>query len=160
MLLLSHLIINTMTFVRIYTINGELMAWNVLQGVSSRAGNSLILFRSELLFFCPKMSEWAIRSKKSDLLIHSFLVSEMSDLLTSLISSEQPEQIAHGRSFPLSDMSNSLTVAHLSWSILANRSQLLIWFELNEWMSKWTNERWVNERIPSPGFNKDSRSPC
>ena len=64
----------------------------------------------------------------SDSLIHSFLVSEMSDLLTSLISSERPERIAHGHSFPLSDLSDSLMVAHLSWAIWANRSQSLIWF--------------------------------
>ena len=48
----------------------------------------------------------------------------MSDSLTSLISSEQPEQFAQNRSFPLSDLSYSLTVAHLSWAIWAN-----------EWMS-------------------------
>ena len=52
--------------------------------------------------------------KMSDSLIRSFLVSEMSDSLTSFISSERPEQIAHGRSFPLSHLSDSLTFAHLS----------------------------------------------
>ena len=41
-------------------------------------------------------------------------------------------------------------VAHLSWAIWANRSQSLIWFERNEQMSKWANERWANEQIPSP----------
>ena len=50
----------------------------------------------------------------SDLLIRSFFVSEMSNLLTSLISSKRPERIAHGHSFPLSNLSDSLTVAHLS----------------------------------------------
>ena len=40
------------------------------QKPKSRAGNSLIWFPSELLVFCPKMSEWAIRSKKRA--IHSF----------------------------------------------------------------------------------------
>ena len=72
-----------------------------------RAGNLLIWFPSELLIFCPKMSKWAICSKKWA--ICSFLVSEMSDLLTWLISSERPEQIAHGHSFLVSEMSNSLT---------------------------------------------------
>ena len=43
--------------------------------------------------------------KMSDSLICSFLVSEMRDLLTSLTSSEWPEQLAHGRSFDLSEMS-------------------------------------------------------
>ena len=47
----------------------------------------------------------------------------MSDSLTSLISSEQPERFAHGRLFVFSDLSESLTV------------QLLIWFEQNEEMS-------------------------
>ena len=32
----------------------------------------------------------------------------------SLICLERPERFAHGRSFPLSDLSDSLTVAHLS----------------------------------------------
>ena len=45
----------------------------------------------------------------------------------SLISSEQPERFTHGRSFVLSDLSESLTVAHLIWAKWAN-----------EWMS---NER-------------------
>ena len=49
----------------------------------------------------------------SESLILSFFVSEMSDLLTLLISSERPEQIAHVRSFVLSDLSESLTVALL-----------------------------------------------
>ena len=40
----------------------------------------------------------------------SFLVSEMCDLLTSLISSERPEQIAHGCSFLVSEMSDLLTL--------------------------------------------------
>ena len=47
--------------------------------------------------------------KMSDSLIRSFLVSEMSDSLTLLISSERFEQIAHGHSFLVSEMSDSLT---------------------------------------------------
>ena len=47
-----------------------------------RARNSLIGFLSESLVFCDKMSEWAIQLKKTrDSLIHSFLVSDLSDLL-------------------------------------------------------------------------------
>ena len=57
--------------------------------------------------FAHLISEWIARllsknermsdshKKMSDSLICSFLVSEMSDSLTLLISSEQPEQIAH-----------------------------------------------------------------
>ena len=71
----------------------------------------------------------------------------MSNSLTSLIFSERPERIAHDRSFPLSDMSDSLTVANLSWAIWANCSQSS--FDLSK-MSKWANEQWANERIPSP----------
>ena len=35
----------------------------------------------------------------------------------------------------MSDLSDSLTVTHLSWTIWANCSQSLIWFEQNEQMS-------------------------
>ena len=54
----------------------------------------------------------------------------------SLIYHERLEKIAHGRSFVLSNLSDSLTVTHLSWAILGNRSQSLIWFEQNERMSE------------------------
>ena len=69
----------------------------------------------------------------------------------------------------MSDLSDSLTVAHLSWATWGIRSQSLIcldwseriaqscfliwakWAKLaNERMSEWANERWANERIPSP----------
>ena len=60
----------------------------------------------------------------------SYLLKKMSD---SLI-----------RSFLVSDLSDSLTIAHFLWAPWANRSRTLIWFK--------RNERWANERIPSPGF--------
>ena len=63
----------------------------------------------------------------------SFLVSEMSDSLTLLIWFDWNEQFAHGRSFVLSVLSESLTVAHLIWA-------------------KWANEQWVNEEITSPAI--------
>ena len=65
------------------------------------------------------------------------------------------------RSFPLSDLSELLMVAHFWWATWAIRSRSLICLErferithscsfyLSE-MSKWANERWANERIPSP----------
>ena len=56
---------------------------------------------SKSLIFCEWRSEWAIRSKKRAI-----------------------------RSFIMSDLSESLTVAHLSWAIWANHSQSLIWSEL------------------------------
>ena len=62
----------------------------------NRAGNSLIWFPSKSLIFCPKMSEWAIRSKK--LAIHSFAHFWWAKWA-----------IRSHRSFDLSKMSNSLT---------------------------------------------------
>ena len=79
-----------------------------------RAGNSLIGFLSESLVFAKKWANERFAQKSSDLLIRSFLVSNLSD---------------------------SLTVAHLSWAIWANRSQLLIWSEGSEQMSKWANSQ-------------------
>ena len=52
----------------------------------------------------------------------------MSNSLKLLISSERPEQIAHDCSFPLNDLSNLLTVTHLSWA-------------------KWAHEHMSNERM-------------
>ena len=51
--------------------------------------------------------------KISDSLIRSFLVSKMSDSLTLLIFSEQPERIAHGRSFFGSEMSDSQKIMNI-----------------------------------------------
>ena len=62
----------------------------------------------------------------------------MNNLSESLICHERPKRIAHGCSFVLSDLSDSLTVTHLIWA-------------------KWSNERWANERIPSPAKNKDGK---
>ena len=84
----------------------------------TRAGNMLIWFPSESIVFVQKWANEDSLKKINDLLIPSFLVSQIRDSLTSLISSERPEWIAHGRSFLVSDLSDSLT--------------LLIWFEWNE----------------------------
>ena len=51
----------------------------------------------------------------------------------SLIFGERPERFASSRSFVLSDLSESLTFAHLSWAIWAN-----------EWMS---DKRMSNKRM-------------
>ena len=70
----------------------------------------------------------------SDLLIRSFIISDLSESLTvallswvtwairsqSLFCHEQPERFAHSRSFILSDLSKSLKVTHLIWVIWAN----------------------------------------
>ena len=63
----------------------------------------------------------------------SFVLNDLRDPLTSLISSERSERFAHDRSFVLSYLSESLTAAHLIGA-------------------KWANERWGNERSPSPAF--------
>ena len=63
-----------------------------------RVGNSLIVFLSESLVFCKKMSEWAI-CKKNKQFTHS------------LSFGERPEQNAHGHSFLGSDLSELHMVA-------------------------------------------------
>ena len=83
----------------------------------SRAGNSLIWFPSKSLVFCPKMSEWAIRSKKWA--IHSFAHFWWAKWA-----------IRSHRSFPLSDLSESLMVAHFLWAKWAIRSHRS--FDLSE----------------------------
>ena len=83
-------------------------------------------------------------------------------LSKSLISSEWHERMANGHSFVLSDLSDSLTVAHFLWAIFSRslicleRSELIAnscSFDLSE-MSEWMNEQWANERIPSPAFSR------
>ena len=53
------------------------------------------------------------------------------------------ERIAHSRSFLMRDLSDSLTVAHLSW---ANNSQLLIWSERSERISEWAMSEGANSQ--------------
>ena len=49
-----------------------------------------------------------------------FLSAFFERITYSLIYHERPERIAHGRSFVLSNLSESLTVTHLIWAKLAN----------------------------------------
>ena len=74
-------------------------------------------------------------------------MSDLSEALTVAYLSWATWAFAHSCSFPLSDLSDSLTVAHLSWAIWATRSQSLIWFERNE-----LNER--NERMSEWAMSK------
>ena len=77
------------------------------------------LISERIARFCPKMSEWAIGSKKWA--IHSFAHlwwGTWAIRSQSLISSEQPERIAHGCSILVSNLSDLLTS--------------LIWFMQNE----------------------------
>ena len=93
---------------------------------------------------------WAMRSHCS------FLVRDLSDSLTSLIKKEgmsksliflnkktyikrtkkdcNPKLLSESlfRSFIMSDLSKSLTVAHLSWATWAIRSRSLFWYEQPE----------------------------
>ena len=90
---------------------------------------------------------------------HSFFVSERTNerfakkterFANSLIYYERPEWITHAHSFDMSDLSDLLTVTHLSWAIWANRSQSLIWSEWSERMSKWTMSKWANSQPWGP----------
>ena len=91
------------------------------------------------------------------------LVNFLERIAHSLIYHERPERIAHGCSFVMSNLSNSLTVALLTWATWVICSQSLICHEQSEQiahshsfdlsdLSKWVNELWANEPIPSPGF--------
>ena len=55
--------------------------------------------------------------------ILDFLAKNFLQIAHSLIFSERPEQIAHGHSFVLSDLSDSLTVAHFLWATWGIRSR-------------------------------------
>ena len=60
----------------------------------------------------------------------------MANFLWAIRSfAEQLEQIAHIHSYVMSDLSNSLTVTHLSWAPWAIRSQSLICPERLEWFT-------------------------
>ena len=63
------------------------------------------IFVERITRFLWAKNKWAMHSEKTSNL---------------LIYHEQPEQIAHGRSFVVSDLRDLLTVAHLIWAILAN----------------------------------------
>ena len=77
------------------------------------------------------VSEWAICSKKlSNLIIWSFIMSDLSELLTVALWHDCPEWLAHSRSFVLSNLSELLTVAHLIWAFWANEQMS------DEWMSE------------------------
>ena len=96
-----------------------------------RAGNSLIGFLSKLLDFCKKMSKWAIPSKNE----------QFAHLL---IFGEGPERFAHGHSFLVSNLSESLMVAHFWWATWANHSWSLIFGEQPE---QFAHQKRGNERI-------------
>ena len=61
----------------------------------------------------------------------------------SLFYHKRPERIAQGRSFAMSDLSNLLMVAHLSWAIWAIRSQSLICPERSEQIAHSRSLKWA-----------------
>ena len=88
---------------------------NIILLLFFRAGNSLIGFLRESLVFCPKLSEWAIRSQKWP--IHSFPYFWWAN--DSLVCS-----------FLVSDF---LTIAHFLWAMWANESLMVAHF----WWATW-----------------------
>ena len=117
----------------------------------------LVIFfeRIPCFLWAKKANERLLKNKQA---IRSFVLLSWATLANHsrlFFCHERLEQFAHGRSFGMSDLSNLLTVAHLSWAIWANRSQSLIWSEqselmsewanMSEWaMSKWTMSEWAN----------------
>ena len=87
----------------------------------TRAGNSLIGFLSKSLVFAKNEQMSDSLKKTNDLLIPSFWWATWA--------------IRSHCSFFMSDLSDFLTVPHLSWAIWVNCSQSLIWFKQNERMS-------------------------
>ena len=81
--------------------------------------------------------------RKNKRFAHSLNYHEWAWVNCSLliICHERPERFTPSRSFDMSDLSDLLTVAHLSWAIWANHSQSLIWFEQSERISKWANSQ-------------------
>ena len=108
----------------------EIVFWNNFDGLNAGLGIRSFEFRVNCSFFVQKWANEQFPQKNerfTHLLIYSFLVSDLSD---SLIFGERPERFAHDCSFPLSDLSKSLMVAHFWWVIWAIRSHSS--FDLSE----------------------------
>ena len=92
---------------------------------------SVKFFKANCSFFVSERANEQFPQKTSDSRLHSFIMIDLSELLT---------------------------VALLTWATWAIRSQLLICLEQYERiahrrsfdLSNWANERWANERIPNP----------
>ena len=118
------------------------------------------------------MSEWAICSKKQVIQsfahfwwatwanhsLRSFLVSNLSDLLASLIKKEWMSKLLVfcERKSKWVICSKNEQFADLSWATWANRSQSLICPEQSERIAHSCSfdlkdlSKWANERIPNP----------
>ena len=149
--------------------NSVYILWEYL-----RAGNSLIGFLSKLLVFSEKICDLgdSLVEKKTykkvqkinfTIIVKFFSANRSFTHLSwatwgnrsrTLICHERPDQFTHSRS--------------LTWGTWAIRSQSLICperseqiahsrsFDLSD-LSKWANERWANEQIPSPGISSQKR---
>ena len=111
----------TTTIHYIVTFTATIFAQNFIKGFRIRAGNSLIGFLSKSLVFAKNERMSDSLKKTNDLLIPSFWWATWA--------------IRSHCSFFMSDLSDFLTVPHLSWAIWVNCSQSLIWFKQNERMS-------------------------
>ena len=89
--------------------------FNKLECCSSGLGICSSVFRANRSF-SPKNEQMSDSLKKNERFTHL------------LIFGERPERFAHDRSFPLSDLSESLMVAHfwwVTWAICSHRSFLV-----------------------------------
>ena len=92
----SNFVVNTKKFAETFQPVYKWPRCNVFfYSKKSTADNSLIGFLSESLVFAKKWANEGFAQKKSDSLIHSFLVSDLSDSLTSLSFGEWLERFAH-----------------------------------------------------------------
>ena len=90
--------------------------------LTKKCPKNMILFN---IFFCKSL---VFVSKRA---IEQFAIKN-KQFAHLLFYHEWPEQIAHSRYFVLSNLSDFLTVAHLSWATRAISSQLLICPERSE----------------------------
>ena len=121
-------------------------------------GTRSLVFWANRSFFAKEWANERFAQKNELWLIHSFLVSDLSDhhslkkrewanrsffknkkhtKYTILVKfyHERPDWIPYGRSFFMIDLSDLLTVALLIWATWAIPSQLLICLERSEWIA-------------------------
>ena len=103
------------------TTNFEKLVQTQNLTIRDRVGNSLIRFQSELSVFSKKWANVRFAQKNTQ-------------FANSLIFVEQPERFAHGCSFLVSNLSESLTVAHFWWATWAVRSNCSL--NKREWANR------------------------
>ena len=86
-------------------------------------------------FFCEKIGKWVIRSKKLAICSFAhFWWATWANISRLLIFGEWPKQICHGCSLLVSNLSDSLTVALLSWATWATCSHCSL--KTREWVNR------------------------